>query len=274
VNLRGWGRAALNEPLVQFLIGGLAVFLLFAWRGEDIDPESRRITVTVDTAQQLAARFEQTMQRTPTPAEMDGIIRDYVREEVYYREARRLGLDVDDAVIRRRLRSKMEYLARAEAEAGKVDDATLQRWLDRNVVRYASEAKFSFEQIYLGDDPAGAEAAFAALQKGIDWTDLGSPISLPKSMERSSTAEIARIFGDDFAASLAKLKPGGWGGPVGSGFGQHLVRIRSVSVPTPPKLADIRQLVENDWRADTAAEREAKAYQALLDGYDIRIEKP
>jgi peptidyl-prolyl cis-trans isomerase C len=52
------------------------------------------------------------------------------------------------------------------------------------------------------------------------------------------------------------------------------VRIRKVEVPQPPKLADIRQRVENDWRAATAASREAKAYQALLDGYSITIEKP
>jgi hypothetical protein len=32
--------------------------------------------------------------------------------------------------------------------------------------------------------------------------------------------------------------------------------------------------VSNDWRAETQATREAAAYQALLDGYDIRIAKP
>jgi peptidyl-prolyl cis-trans isomerase C len=122
VNWRAW----LREPLLHFLIGGTLVFAFFAWRGEAVDPESRSIIVTVDTAEQLAARFEQTMQRAPTPAEMDGIIRDHIREEVYYREAMRLGLDADDAVIRRRLRSKMEYLARAEAEAAKPDDAAGQ----------------------------------------------------------------------------------------------------------------------------------------------------
>jgi hypothetical protein len=45
-------------------------------------------------------------------------------------------------------------------------------------------------------------------------------------------------------------------------------------VTTTPRLADIRQRVENDWRSATAASREAKAYQALLDGYTIAIEKP
>jgi peptidyl-prolyl cis-trans isomerase C len=262
----------LREPLMHFLIGGALVFAFFAWRGEVVDPESRSITVTVDTAEQLAARFEQTMQRTPTPAEMDGIIRDYVREEVYYREAIRLGLDADDEVIRRRLRSKMEYLARAEAEAAKPDDATLQAWLDRNAARYAADARYSFDQIFLGDGD-GAEV-LRAVNGGADWKDLGKPISLPKSLEAAGNGEIDRILGQEFAAALAEQKQGDWTGPIRSGFGQHLVRIRKVEVPQPPKLAEIRQRVENDWRVATATSREAKAYQALLDGYSITIEKP
>ncbi|MFM2257794.1 MAG: hypothetical protein RIQ28_1641, partial [Pseudomonadota bacterium] len=37
---------------------------------------------------------------------------------------------------------------------------------------------------------------------------------------------------------------------------------------------DVRQQVENDWRSATQKAREAKAYQALLDGYTIQIAKP
>jgi peptidyl-prolyl cis-trans isomerase C len=270
--MREWCRAAIKEPLVHFLVGGLAVFLIFAIRGEEADPESRRIIITTEMAGKLAARFEQTMQRQPTPAEMDGIIRDHIREEIYYREAMRLGLDADDDVIRRRLRSKMEYLARAEAEAATPDDATLQAWLNRNAARYAPDAIYSFDQIFLGN--GDAKAVLGQLARGADWQELGESISLPKSAEATGRSEVARDFGNIFADALSGLKQGQWAGPVPSGFGQHLVRVRKVLVTTTPRLADIRQRVENDWRSETAASREAKAYQALLDGYTIAIEKP
>jgi peptidyl-prolyl cis-trans isomerase C len=274
VNWHEWGRAAIIEPLVHFLIGGLLIFAFFAWRGEEVDPESRSITVNIATAQQLAARFEQTMQRQPTPAEMDGIIRDHIREEVYYREAMRLGLDTDDSVIRRRLRSKMEYLARAESEAVVPDDATLQAWLDRNAARYAPETLFSFDQIFLGDEAAQEELIVKRLRAGDDWQSLSLRISLPKSLERADRAETERKFGSTFTEGLAKLKKDEWSVAIQSGFGFHLVRLRALEVGKRPRLSDVRQRVENDWRAATAAEREAKAYQALLDGYSIRIEKP
>ena len=44
------------------------------------------------------------------------MIDDFVREEVYYREALALGLDRNDTVIRRRLQQKMEFLTDTGAD--------------------------------------------------------------------------------------------------------------------------------------------------------------
>ena len=272
--LRHIGKRWLREPLVHFLIAGLAVFAFLSWRGEPVDPASRTIEIDEAQVQQLAERFAQTWRRAPSPAELDGLIRDYIKEEVYYREALRLGLEADDTIIRRRLRAKMEYLATAQAENAIVDDVILQRWLDMNVARYSDGARYSFDQIYVRD-AAGAASAQALLAKGADWTNLGTPISLPQSVEDTDSTKIARDFGEGFAKTLSQLKPGTkWTGPVESGFGQHLVRVRTLSVGQKPSLTAVRQRVENDWRAETAKVREAAAYQALLDGYTITIAKP
>lgn len=273
--VRHWAR----EPLVHFLIAGLGIFLFFMWRGEPADPASRTIVIEEEQVTRLTERWQATWQRAPTPTEIDGLIRDHIKEEVYYREARRLGLDEDDPIVRRRLRAKMEYLARAAVEEARPDDATLQQWLDRNPGRYASDALFSFDQIYLGQlEPeaarARAESVQAQLRGGARWEALGATISLTKSRERATKSDIARDFGDEFAAGIAPLAAGEWSGPISSGFGQHLVRVRAVTAPRPPQLSDVRQTVENDWRAATMAAREARAYQLLLDSYDIRIAAP
>lgn len=267
--LRRW----LREPLAHFLLAGLAVFAFSAWRGEAVDPAGRAIEIDERQVAVLAERFVQTWQRAPSAGELDGLIRDHIKEEVYYREALRLGLEADDAIIRRRLRAKMEYLAAAQAENVAADDATLQRYLDANVARYADGAKFSFDQIYLGEG-GDAAALRAKLARGEDWQAIGAPISLPRSVADADRGQIAREFGEGFAGALAGVKPGAWVGPVASGFGQHLVRVRAVTAGKPPALSQVRQRVENDWRAETAKVREAKAYQALLDGYTITIAKP
>ena len=62
--------------------------------------------------------FTRTWQRPPSQEELQGLIRDYVREEVAYREALAMGLDRDDTIIRRRLRQKWEFLNNNLASSG------------------------------------------------------------------------------------------------------------------------------------------------------------
>lgn len=270
-------KSIVREPLVHFLLAGFCVFLFSAWRGDAVDPASRTITISAPIVDRLAQGWAQTWQRHPNDAELDGLIRDYVKEEVFYREAKRLGLDEDDSVIRRRLRSKMEFLAGAEVENETPDEGVLARWLAKNPQKYEPDARYSFDQIYLGS--SGSEtgkvgAVKAQLHAGADWKQLGRPISLPASGERVAKTDVLRDFGDAFLQSLSGLKPGEWSGPIASGFGEHLVRLRAITAPTTPKLADVRQAVENDWRAATLRDRETKAYKVLLDSYTIRIAKP
>lgn len=265
-------KALLREPFVQFLLGGVLLFLFFAARGTEVDPADRRIVVNEAEVARLSGLWVQTWRRPPSPAELDGLIRDSIKEEVYTREALRLGLDKDDPVIRRRLRSKMEFLATAEAEAATPDEATLRKWLDQNPARYAVGAAFQFEQVFAGSDQENAAGLLQQLRGGVDGDALGDPLSVPRNMDGDQTA-IGKVFGDGFAAALAKLPQGRWTGPVQSGFGLHLVRVNAVRLGHKAALAEVRQQVENDWRSASREEREARAYQALLDGYDIRIEK-
>ena len=268
-------RSVLREPLVHFLIAGFLVFLLSLWRGGEVDAQSRTIRITEDKVTRLSANWEQIWRRPPTQVEIDGLIRDYIKEEVYYREAKRLGLDEDDTVIRRRLRSKMEFLAKAQVENAQADDQTLQRWLQRYPERFAIEIAYDFDQIYLGENGQdGAAVLLKSIAAGADWRAQGRAISLPRALEQASISDIARQFGDPFVEALSTAPLGTWAGPFRSGFGNHLVRVRTKTASGKPALATVRQQVENDWRVNSANAREAEAYQALLDGYTIKIAKP
>ena len=98
--------------------GSALLFLFFGWAGEPADPASRSITVTREDRAALALQWERTMQRPPTDAELDTLVENFLREEVLYREAIRLGLDRDDPVVRKRLANKMDYLAASMARNG------------------------------------------------------------------------------------------------------------------------------------------------------------
>ena len=277
-----WDRVArwLHEPLVHFLIAGAAIFAFYVWRGDSVEAGDRQIIVRDAQVQRLANIWSQTWQRPPSVTELDGLIRDYIKEEVYYREAIRLGLDTDDAIIRRRLRAKMEFLSSAEAETMVASDTVLEAWLDRYPARYSADPLISFQSVYVsttGGEAAAslrAKALLAQLLGGAGSQGLGDPISLPRSLTNATTEMIDRQFGEAFAAKLVALPKGKWAGPIASGFGLHLVRVDAVSAVRPPELAEVRQRVENDWRSATRIARENQAYQVLLDGYDIKIERP
>jgi peptidyl-prolyl cis-trans isomerase C len=260
-----------REPLTHFLVAGALIFAIWGGGSNDAD---RSITVTEAQVRGLSEQWEQQWHRQPRPAEVDGLIRDLIKDEVYYREAMRLGLNTDDIIIRRRMRSKMEFLVAAQAETEIADDAALQKWLDTHRGDYETNPAMSFDQIYVGSDAERARMALAQLNKGADSAALAVPLSVPSTLDDAPAGDIDRQFGDGFAKAVAALPPGGWAGPVASGFGLHLVRLRTLTLGALPPLSAVRKAVENDWREANRIGRENAAYQALLDGYTIRIAKP
>ncbi len=260
----------LREPLVHFLAAGALVFWLFGSAAND--PDDRSITVSEPQITVLAKQWEATWQRAPTQVEVDGLIRDHIKDEVYYREALRLGLDKGDIIMRRRMRSKMEFLVAAESESEAPSDAASQAWLDAHKSKYATNPALSFDQVFVGE--GNAARALAQLRAGVEPQQIGVPLSVPATLEDARGEEVDRQFGEGFAKVIAAQPRGVWYGPVTSGFGAHIVRVRRVVAGSVPPLATIRQAVENDWREANRKTREARAYQALLDGYTIRIAKP
>jgi hypothetical protein len=53
-------RRWMREPLLHFLVLGIALFVLFEWLGGDSGPMSNRITVSGARVQQLATAFAKT----------------------------------------------------------------------------------------------------------------------------------------------------------------------------------------------------------------------
>ena len=59
----------------------------------------------------------------------------------------------------------------------------------------------------------------AAAGPDADVASLGDPLQLPDQVTLSSRSEIARLFGEPFAARLVEAETGRWVGPIESGGG-------------------------------------------------------
>ena len=128
----------LREPLLHFLVIGTGIFLLYSLVRGGNETAPREIVISESRIEALAENFGRTWTRPPTPQELRGLVDDYVKEEVFYREAIAMGLDRDDTVIRRRLRQKMEFVsedAAASAPAHGSAAAAVPRRAPRKVRR-------------------------------------------------------------------------------------------------------------------------------------------
>jgi hypothetical protein len=267
-----------REPLVHFLAIGAAVFAVYALvRGGE--EERDRIVVSEGRVAQLAQIFTKTWQRPPTQKELRGLIDTYVKEEIYYREAVKLGLDRDDTLIRRRMQQKMEFLTEPADNLLKADDAELEAFLEANREEFHVAPRIAFTQVFINpakkneDEPAEsrAEKFLAALRSGSDQvsSELGDPTLLPATMPLSSLKTIGRDFGDDFAKALTSLPRGEWAGPVPSPFGLHLVRVTERVDGSDPPLADIRDAVEQKWRTWKREQFQDEVFKSLRAKYDV-----
>ena len=263
----------LREPLVHFLILGAALFLLFGVVGGPDQEPVERIEVTEGQIGQLIETFTAARQRPPTGEELQGLIDDHLREEIYYREALAMGLDRDDTIVRRRLRQKLEFLTDDVVETADPTEQDLAEYYREHADDFRLMGQLSFRHVYFGREQEAASTLLELKGAGdaADTSDLGDRMPVPAEYDLIADSEIAGNFGNEFVDALATLPVESWAGPVESSIGWHLVLIRERHAGVVRPLEQVRRVVEREWRTARRREAEEAYYRNLLERYDVRI---
>ena len=207
----------IREPLVHFLLLGAAIFVAYSLVSKGSSGEPGKIVVSQGQLASMREGFIRTRQRAPTREEWEGLIRARVREEVYYREALALGLDKDDTVIRRRLQQKMEFVSddiAAQAPADRRRAECVSAGAPRRVSRGATvHVPPGVSQP--GEARREPRARRRATARAVEPGRRPMPMSRrwairscwATQFDAVPAGEIARQFGDAFAAKLGGLRP-------------------------------------------------------------------
>ncbi len=264
----------LKEPVFHFALLGVALFVYFNMTADETPGATAENELIVEEpdVEQVIGEYSALWRRPPTADELDGLINAQIREEVLVREALALGLDRNDAVIRNRLRQKMQFLMESAAQSMQPTEADLQAYLDDNIDRFRKAGSVAFQQVLVEDGVTDSDiaATLDALNSGASPIEVGQRTLLPAALPLTPLQQTDGMFGRGFSDGLRVAETGIWSGPVVSGYGQHLVRVTERVEARVPELSEIRDKVALEWKQTQAKDLAEAQVKALMQGYDIQ----
>jgi len=291
------GGGLLSSPLLQFLAIGLVVYGFVSWQMPDAPQESassaddRTIRVERDellayvqlrSGEADAVGLERRFDDLGAASQQAWIDR-YVREEALVREARRLGLDRDDDLIRRRLVQQMEFIAvDASRTENAITEAEIAAYYDEHAEDFRESAYYTFDHVFFRAGFESETRAAVALERlaadsvpAEALPSLGDRFLYNRRYAERTEGEVISHFGMTFASGLAELEPSAkWLGPFESDHGHHLVLLAQV---TPSAIPSLEQTAP-EIRRELARRRQEAALDAgvaaILSSYVVEVAPP
>jgi hypothetical protein len=268
-----------QERLTWFLVSGMLVFALSSIKS----PARNQAVGRQAELNRLRADFQKQWNRPPTAGESREIARESAQRDSLYRQAIASGLERDDAIIRRRLVQKMEFLFQDPALVPAPTEAQLSQYLEAHAAIYREPGRIAISHVFFSSSRRGG-AALADARRALAGLrgqkhppelspDMGDPFMLAYDLPPESLDELAAQFGSGFAHAVFQQTGSDWQGPVESIFGAHLVRVRTRQAGRMPALAEARALVTEDWRNQRRREASDRAYALIRSRYQVVIQQ-
>ncbi len=283
----------LKEPLLHFLIAGLALFVLYEFAASDAaEADTRVIVVDRDailTFIQFRTRaFEPGVAAERLDAmsaeELERLVDDYVREEALHREALALGVDKNDYVIKRRMIQSIEFVTDGFVTAAvDVTDEDVRQYFEANRDNYYIDPFVTFAHVFFSledrDREDVVQIARAKLEElnadavpFSDATKHGDRFPYFVNYVERNPEFVASHFGRTMADRVFALEPDDatWHGPLESPYGFHLVMLSRKSAGRYPSLEEIADTVRSDTERELVSQKQDEAIQAIVDTYEVR----
>ncbi|WP_240507575.1 peptidyl-prolyl cis-trans isomerase [Winogradskyella aurantia] len=253
--------------------------LIFGYYYLTNDTEAPDSAVVIDDAEYdyLLSLWKNQWQREPNEDDIKAFLDQYIRREVFYKEALVMNLDHNDIIVKRRLAQKMEAVANDLNSMIKApSEEALKAFYDSNQDLFKLPPNYTFQQVLFLKDEQNLsdriESSKGALSRGEAIPkNRKRKLSLPNQWDNSSLTEISKAFGGDFAEALDSLPLNQWLGPVASGFGQHVIFISEKESARTAAFEDIKPYILKEYEFQTELETQEEVYQELLDKYGVKI---
>ena len=311
----------IKSPILHFALLGLLLFVGARWLlpSEPIEraPDTRIVISELQVAA-LLSQYEATTGTVATDEVRAELIQRFAEEEMLCREAQRwgltdnnqaidlrlrqkmafvsdeehsdeelerqaraLGLDSDDAVIRSMLVHNMRLLLSTKGEQ-EPTDAEVETYYERQRSRFTRPARMTGWHVFFSKDlrqssvMAAARAAKAKLDAEAlepeQAVELGDVSPSGAQFKGQLAHQLASRFGSEFAKAAESIPEGKWSEPFETPFGAHLLLLKERTEPETPPLSDIRARVAAVYKSSQRQERLGAAMEALRARYEVVVE--
>ncbi|TNE75400.1 MAG: peptidyl-prolyl cis-trans isomerase [Gammaproteobacteria bacterium] len=260
----------IREPLLHFLVAGGVLFAIYGWINPEKDRSPQVVHISATDVNWLKETWLRQWQRPPSEQELRGLVAGYLKEELLSREAKKLGLDENDTVIRRRLAQKMEFLLQDTARVAEPDEDVLRQFHKAHGDQFQTPERITFRQLYFGDEEAARYALSELAEHHSD--SLGEPSLLARDYVMADEQTVASALGPDLADRIFALAPGRWHGPLASDYGFHLVWVDARQAGQVRPFEQVRAQVLEEWHHRQQAEAIEQFFDELLKKYEVFVE--
>lgn len=270
----------LREPLLHFAVVGAILFGGYSWLNDrHVEATGTEpVRIGEGDVRWLKQTWSSQWLREPTADELKGLVDDLLNEKVMAREAQEMGLEKDDTIIRRRLAQKIKFLVEDTAQLAEPTEVELRQFYAANPAHFETPGKLSFRQVYFNpehrkDAAADATAALGALSANVeDGSIEGDRLLFGDSFADTDEQALSGMFGADFARQVFALEPGGWRGPVKSGYGFHLVLVTQRTATAPKPFETVKNAVLAEWRSAKQTELSRNYLVELRNKYGVELD--
>lgn len=279
----GWLGKAIRDPLTHFIVAGgllFGAYAIFAPESPTVAGDPMQIELTADDMRQIEVVWMSKGLPPPDPEQLRILAEQEAMQRVLVQEAFALGLDQDDEIINRRLAQKMDFLLADLAGLAEPTAAVLRTWYETNTDLFTLPPRVSFRHLYFAVDRRGEEGARAdAAAAQAVLSDLPEDAPVPDGLAdrfmfqdfyaSRTPGDVAKEFGGGYAEAVFGLEPGGWRGPVRSGYGWHLVRVSDFVPGHVAAFDEVEPSVRAAWLDERYREIKERAYAEMLSRYTI-----
>jgi parvulin-like peptidyl-prolyl isomerase len=273
-----------REPLLHFVAIGTLLFAAYGWvsNGKSAtETADRRVAITEGHLRWVTETWSRQWQKQPSPEELRGLLKDLLKEELLAREARELGLDVDDTIVRRQLAQKMRFVIEDTSRLDEPSEDELRRLQASHPERFDQPSRITFLHVFF-NETTRANAAGDARQTLLELASADDTMRVEESGDRllvepeindAEQSEVEAQFGEEFARGVFGLAPGNWQGPIRSTYGLHLVRVLEKTPARQRPFLEARAQLLAYWREERRRELEERYFAELNRKYHIVLDK-